>query len=98
MTYNPRTFTGIPTEQVGSLPRPAKMQAAYAAYDAGKIGLAQLEAEQEAAAADSIKRMEAAFQPRSARASVSAPAQEEIVIRCIAPMCRTTICCRACSG
>ena len=55
MTYNPRTFTGIPTEQVGSLPRPAKLQAAYAAYDAGKIGLAQLEAEQEAAAADSIE-------------------------------------------
>ena len=28
--YDPRTDTGIPTEPVGSLPRPAKLQAAYA--------------------------------------------------------------------
>jgi len=27
----------IPTEPVGSLPRPAKLQAAIADYDAGKI-------------------------------------------------------------
>jgi len=27
----------IPTESVGSLPRPAKLQAAYADYDAGKV-------------------------------------------------------------
>ena len=32
----------IPTEPVGSLPRPAKLQAAFAAYDAGKITHAQL--------------------------------------------------------
>ena len=63
MTYDPRTSTGIPTEPVGSLPRPSKLQAAYADYDAGKIKLEQLEAEQEKAAADSIKRMEATGSP-----------------------------------
>ena len=63
MSYNPRTATGIPTEPVGSLPRPAKLQAAYADYDAGKIERFQLEAEQEVAAADSIKRMEATGSP-----------------------------------
>ncbi|MGH7186689.1 MAG: hypothetical protein ACREIB_10485, partial [Pseudomonadota bacterium] len=63
MTYDPRTATGIPTEPVGSLPRPAKLQAAYAAYDDGKISLGQLEDEQETAAADSIKRMEATGSP-----------------------------------
>ena len=39
----------IPTEPVGSLPRPAKLQAAIADYDAGKISRAELEAEQDAA-------------------------------------------------
>ncbi len=53
----------IPTEPVGSLPRPAKLQAAFAAYDAGKISHAQLEAEQDAACLDSIKRMEATGAP-----------------------------------
>ena len=38
--YDPRTYTGIPTEPVGSLPRPIKLQEAYAAYDAGKISFA----------------------------------------------------------
>ena len=63
MTYDPRSATGIPTEPVGSLPRPAKLQTAYAAYDAGKIKLAQLEDEQETAVADSIKRSEATGAP-----------------------------------
>lgn len=63
MPYDPRTATGIPTEPVGSLPRPAKLQAAYAAYDAGTIERGELEAEQEAAAADSIRRMEATGSP-----------------------------------
>ena len=63
MSYDPRTLTGIPTEPVGSLPRPMKLQKAYADYDAGKIKLADLEAEQEIAAADSIKRMEATGSP-----------------------------------
>lgn len=62
-TYDPRTLTGIPTEPVGSLPRPAKLQATYAAYDAGKIAFADLEAEQDAAAQDSITRFEATGSP-----------------------------------
>lgn len=53
----------IPTEPVGSLPRPAKLQAAYADYDAGKITKAQLEKEQDDACLDSIKRMEATGSP-----------------------------------
>jgi methionine synthase II (cobalamin-independent) len=61
--YNPRTATGIPTEPVGSLPRPAKLQAAYAAYDEGKIDLTTLEAEQEEAVKDSIERFEATGSP-----------------------------------
>ena len=48
----------LPTEPVGSLPRPAKLQKAYADYDAGKIEKAELEREQDAACLDSIKRME----------------------------------------
>jgi methionine synthase II (cobalamin-independent) len=61
--YNPRTATGIPTEQVGSLPRPAKLQEAYAAYDAGKITKEQLEAAQDEAVRDSISRLEATGEP-----------------------------------
>jgi len=53
----------IPTEPVGSLPRPAKLQKAYADYDAGKIKKEQLEREQDAACLDSIKRMEATGSP-----------------------------------
>ena len=63
MAYNPRTETGIPTEPVGSLPRPTKLQAAYAAYDAGKIKFEELQSEQEEAARDSIKRYEATGSP-----------------------------------
>src|SRR3982074_1319061 len=61
--YDPRTATGIPTEPVGSLPRPSKLQAAYAAYDEGKIDKDALEAEQDAAARDSIERFEAPGSP-----------------------------------
>ncbi len=61
--YDPRTDTGIPTEPVGSLPRPAKLQKAYAAYDAGEIGHDQLETEQDAAVKDSIERFEATGSP-----------------------------------
>jgi methionine synthase II (cobalamin-independent) len=53
----------ILTEPVGSLPRPAKLQAAFADYDAGKITREQLEREQDAACLDSIKRMEATGSP-----------------------------------
>ena len=48
----------IPTELVGSLPRPMKLQEAYAAYDDGKITFDELKAEQDKAAEDSIKRLE----------------------------------------
>jgi methionine synthase II (cobalamin-independent) len=53
----------IPTEPVGSLPRPAKLQAAIAAYDVGKITKDQLTQEQDVACFDSIKRMEATGSP-----------------------------------
>lgn len=53
----------IPTEPVGSLPRPSKLQAAYAAYDAGKITREELIREQDAACLDSIRRMEATGSP-----------------------------------
>jgi methionine synthase II (cobalamin-independent) len=61
--YDPRTATGIPTEPVGSIPRPSKLQAAYADYDAGKITKEQLEAEQDAAIRDTIERFEATGSP-----------------------------------
>src|SRR5919197_2925863 len=63
MAYDPRSETGIPTEPVGSLPRPAKLQAAYADYDAGTITREQLEAEQDEAVRDSITRGEATGAP-----------------------------------
>ncbi|MGI9334702.1 MAG: hypothetical protein ACR2RL_16290 [Gammaproteobacteria bacterium] len=53
----------IPTENVGSLPRPSKLQAAIADYDAGKISREALEAEQDEACRDSIERMEATGSP-----------------------------------
>jgi methionine synthase II (cobalamin-independent) len=53
----------IPTELVGSLPRPMKLQEAYADYDEGKIGFDQLQARQDEAAADSIRRLEATGEP-----------------------------------
>src|SRR5262245_42222391 len=63
MTYDPRTTTGIPTEPVGSIPRPQKLQQAFADYDAKKITKAQLEQEQDAAVADTLKRFEATGSP-----------------------------------
>jgi methionine synthase II (cobalamin-independent) len=61
--YDPRTSTGIPTEPVGSLPRPSKLQAAYASYDAGEITREQLEEHQDQAVRDSIERGEATGAP-----------------------------------
>lgn len=61
--YDPRTATGIPTEPVGSMPRPQKLQDAYAAYDEGKIDKAALEREQDAAVQDTIDRYEATGAP-----------------------------------
>jgi methionine synthase II (cobalamin-independent) len=63
VAYDPRTDTGIPTEPVGSLPRPAKLQAAYADYDDGKIDQSDLEALQDEAVKDSIENQEAAGSP-----------------------------------
>jgi methionine synthase II (cobalamin-independent) len=53
----------IPTENVGSLPRSSKLQAAIADYDAGKINHKELVREQDAACRDSIERMEATGSP-----------------------------------
>lgn len=53
----------IPTELVGSLPRPMKLQQAFADYDEGKISREQLQAEQDAAAGDSIRRLEETGEP-----------------------------------
>ena len=61
--YDIRTSTGIPTEPVGSLPRPATLQSAYAAYDQGEISKEQLEGQQEEAVKDSIQRQEATGTP-----------------------------------
>src|SRR5262245_40409078 len=63
MDYNPRAATGIPTEPVGSVPRPLKLQQAYVDYDAKRIDKAQLEKEQDAAVADTIRRFEATGSP-----------------------------------
>ena len=61
--FDPRADTGIPTESVGSLPRPTTLQAAYASYDAGEINIEALEVEQDAAVKDSIERLEATGSP-----------------------------------
>ena len=63
MAYDPKTETGIPSEPVGSLPRPTTLQAAYAEYDAGTITKQDLEVHQDAAVKDSISRMEATGSP-----------------------------------
>ena len=56
-------YMPILTENVGSLPRPAKLQATLADYDSGKINHEQLKQEQDAACRDSIERMEATGSP-----------------------------------
>jgi methionine synthase II (cobalamin-independent) len=61
--YDPKQATGIPTEQVGSLPRPQKLQDAYAAYDKGEIDKAALEAAQDEAVRSSIEGQENAGSP-----------------------------------
>ncbi len=61
--YDPRTTTGIPTEPVGSLPRPTTLQNTYAAYDQGTVTKEQLAAEQDKAIRDSIERGEATGAP-----------------------------------
>jgi methionine synthase II (cobalamin-independent) len=61
--YDPKQATGIPTEQVGSLPRPQKLQDAYAAYDKGEIDKAALESVQDEAVESSIEGQENAGSP-----------------------------------
>ncbi len=61
--YDPKQATGIPTEQVGSLPRPQKLQNAYAAYDKGEIDKAALESVQDEAVKSSIEGQENAGSP-----------------------------------
>jgi methionine synthase II (cobalamin-independent) len=63
MAYDPRAATGIPTEPVGSIPRPLNLQKAFAKFDAGNISKAELEKEQDAAVEDTIKRFEATGSP-----------------------------------
>jgi methionine synthase II (cobalamin-independent) len=63
VTYDPRTSTGIPTEPVGSLPRPAVLQEAYARYDRGEISKDDLAEQQDAAVRDSIEKFEATGSP-----------------------------------
>ena len=53
----------IPTELVGSLPRPMKLQEAYEAFDQGSITWDDLRAEQDTAAEDSIHRLEETGEP-----------------------------------
>ncbi len=53
----------IPTELVGSLPRPMRLQEAYADYDEGKITWEDLKAAQDEAAADSIHRLQETGEP-----------------------------------
>jgi methionine synthase II (cobalamin-independent) len=48
----------IPTETVGSLPRPMKLQEAYQRLDDGEISFDELQAAQDEAAEDSIRRLE----------------------------------------
>lgn len=54
---NPTFRMGIPTEVVGSLPRPIELQEAYAAYDAGKISKEDFVKAQDKAVEDSLRRM-----------------------------------------
>ncbi len=53
----------IPTELVGSLPRPMKLQEGYQKLDDGEIAWEELQALQDEAAEDSIKRLEETGEP-----------------------------------
>lgn len=63
----------IPTENVGSLPRPAKLQAAIADYDTGKITHEDLNREPDIA-------RDIAFQKVAARVQGTAMASERLGI------------------
>lgn len=53
----------IPTEPVGSLPRPTALQEVYERYDAGEVSHEELLKAQDEACRDSIERMEATGSP-----------------------------------
>ncbi|MBC6467552.1 cobalamin-independent methionine synthase II family protein [Actinomadura alba] len=48
----------IPSEPIGSIPRPPELLAAMAAHDKGEIGVADLAAAQDQAVTDTIRRLE----------------------------------------
>ncbi|MBZ4317960.1 cobalamin-independent methionine synthase II family protein [Streptomyces huiliensis] len=60
MTTTPE---GIPTEPIGSLPRPPELLAAMAEHAAGRIGDDELAAAQDRAVADTVRRLEEAGSP-----------------------------------
>ncbi len=68
----------IPTENVGSLPRPTTLQIAIAAYDSGSIGFDALALEQDAACKNSVERMEPLALRSSRTASKEPPASRPI--------------------
>lgn len=53
----------IPTEPIGSLPRPPELIQAIADFNAGQLSLAQLDAAYDAAVADTVARFEATGSP-----------------------------------
>ncbi|TYB46294.1 cobalamin-independent methionine synthase II family protein [Actinomadura chibensis] len=53
----------IPTEQIGSIPRPPELLAAMTAHAAGEVGDADLAAARDAAVRDTIQRLEATGSP-----------------------------------
>ncbi|MEU2712196.1 cobalamin-independent methionine synthase II family protein [Streptomyces sp. NPDC007205] len=53
-----RPVAGIPTEPIGSIPRPAELLAAMADHAAGRIGDGELAAAQDRAVADTVRRLE----------------------------------------
>ncbi len=54
---DPAGWASLPTEPVGSLPRPARLQQAVLAAEAGLLGTEELAAEQDTAVRDTIERM-----------------------------------------
>ena len=81
MDFNPRAATGIPTEPVGSIPRPLKLQQAFAAYDAKKITKTQLEEEQNAALPTPLSALRQRDRPSSRTASSESQASRPIQSR-----------------
>ncbi len=62
-SFAPWPADGLPTEAVGSLPRPARLQRAVLDADTGLATAAELRAEQDRAVADTIERFAATGSP-----------------------------------